>query len=151
VLTASLVLILGLRSFVAPSPSQASQGSGAQDKILSSHHLLGTFIGFQVGDYYHAGFKPKGRTTVWLFLPREPGFLYFLSFRKGRPIEVTYEVVESYIPGAGERQIVEKLVEAKSGRDIASVWWKKQKASLSAQELEKKYAPSIEAATVSRN
>ncbi len=127
-------------------PCPASEQRVEPDQVLAVRHVTGTFIGFTVGDYYHAGIRPEGRAPQWFFVP--VGLRYFLASRKGQVVRATYHVVRTDIPEAGGKTVIEKLVDVAAGGDQFAPWWRKEMSRASIQELEKRFKPLVEAATI---
>jgi hypothetical protein len=117
-----------------PVISQANGGTESgqnnkPDKVLRTQRVKGSFIKFEVGDYTHVSIKKSDgkEASFWLGSNGEV-LMKFLVAHKGEPLVLTYQVVKSYIPEAGGYQTIERLVDARSGRETAAQWWRRIKA-----------------------
>lgn len=143
-------LPLLLLSFIACSASVAAYGQcGApsrqpKDKIKATKTLQGSFRGFVQGDYLHAAIKKEHGDEVSLFVGESESVTYFLVAHKDEFLTLTYQVVDAYIPEAGGRQTIERLVAVKSGKLTNAEWWRQQKAKSSVAKLRKKYDALVE-------
>lgn len=99
------------------------------DKVLKTLVIKGSFVRFEVGDYTHAVIKKSNgkETSFWLGSNGEM-LMKFLVAHKGEPLSLTYQMVKSYIPEAGGYENIERLVDARKGRETAAQWWKRIKA-----------------------
>jgi len=140
------IAVYGASLFSVALPCLASGQRVEPAQVLAVRHVTGTFIGFTVGDYYHAGIRPEGRAPQWFFVP--VGLRYFLASRKGHVVRATYHVVRTHVPEAGGKIVIEELVDVAAGRDQFAPWWRKETSRASIQELEKRFRPLVEAATI---
>jgi hypothetical protein len=76
------------------------------------------------------------------------GLRYFLASRKGQVVRATYHVVRTYVPEAGGKIVIEELVDVAVGQEQFAPWWRNETSRASLQELEKRFRPLVEAATI---
>ncbi len=119
-----------------------------RDKIKATKTIKGYFTGFEMGDYMHAVIKKTDGQVASFFLGRNKSVPYFLVAHKNQMLELTYQVVASYIPEAGRVETIERIVAVKSGDVTDAAWWKKERAGASLQKLRKKYDPIVDQASL---
>ena len=114
----------------------------SDEKIISTKTVQGRTIGFQMGDYQHVDIRRTNgrRRSFFVF---KGGIDYFLAVHKNSLVTYTYEVADVNIPENGGRTRVERLTSAKVGNLTFEKWWKKETASSSVEELDKKYGPIV--------
>jgi len=123
--------------------SASGQSKRRPDKIKATKTIQGRFVGFEVGDYYHAKIKKSDGEEVSFFF-NKPGIEYFLVLHKNEPLELTYQVVDTYIPEAGGMQTIERLTAVKAGKQTYAAWWKDIRTKFTMAQLRKKYDPLVE-------
>lgn len=124
-----------------PSPGPAEQ---TPETIRETKTLTGEFIGFEAGDYLHAVIRqPDGKTTSF-FLDR--GMEIFLVDHKNQPLELTYQVIDTYVPEAGGVMTIERLSAIRAGDQTFADWWKTAEPRFG--KLLDEYQPRIEEATL---
>ena len=96
-----------------------------------------------MGDYQHVDIRRTNgrRKSFFIF---KGGLDYFLASHKNSLVTYTYEVADVNIPENGGRTRVERLVGARIGNLDFDSWWKRERASSSMEELDKKYGPLVE-------
>lgn len=148
--TRTLPLILlfaaGCALFVANERSASAQGH--PDKVKATKTMNGQFVGFEVGDYMHALIKKEDGQEDSFFIGRSESIPYFLVTHKGQPLEITYQIVDSYIEEAGGYQTIERIIAVKAGSLTDKAWWKQEKAGSSVSKLRKKYDPMVDKARI---
>src|SRR5450830_1236356 len=125
-----------------PSTSQTEQ----EDRIVLVAKSQGEFIGFQFGDYLHATFREKNGKERSFFIQTQ-GIDYFLAQYRGRNVQITYEVVDQFVPEAGERIQLERIVDAQVGSQRYSRWWQEIQNKVAPEEIQRRYEPLVEKAT----
>lgn len=83
-----------------------------------------TFMGYSLGDYYHAAFADENGDlfTAWAPTVRTPCLGVFLFQHRGEPVEVTIVNVLTYIPEAGDI-ICPILMDAGVEQETYSQWY----------------------------
>ena len=114
----------------------------SDEKIISTKTVQGRTIGFQMGDYQHVDIRRTNGTRKSFFVFKG-GIDYFLAVHKNSLVTYTYEVADVNIPENGGRTRVERITSAKIGNMTFEKWWKKETASSSVEELDKKYGPIV--------
>jgi hypothetical protein len=104
-------------------------------------------VGFEVGDYLHAIVRRSNGERVSFFLTK-PGIQYFLVLRKDELLELTYQVVDTYIPEAGGMETIKRLIAAKASGQTYAAWWKDIGTKFTMTQLRRKYDPLVEASTI---
>lgn len=121
----------------------AGRAAQNRDRVLATRTVRGTLKGFEVGDYTHAVIKlANGKEKSFYIGGR--GVDYFLALHKDEPLNITYQVVDSYIPEAGGKMRIERISAAQAGKETSTAWWRKARANNSMGQLEKKYGGLIE-------
>jgi hypothetical protein len=141
------VLVAGFTISPGTNVSFAQSRSRA-DKVKATKTVKGHFKGFQQGDYMHVVITKQNGSEDSFFLNQSEGLQYFLVAHKDKPLVFTYQVVQTYIPEAGGRQTITRLVGARSGELTDKAWWQKQKAGSSLSKLRKKYEDMVAQSTL---
>ena len=76
------------------------------------------------------------------------GIDYFLAQYKGQNVQLTYEVVDQFIPEAGEWIRLERITDAQVGTQRYSRWWQEIQKKVAPEEIQKRYEPLVEKATL---
>lgn len=139
----SLLLLTFVSAAAQTNHTAAAKPAQNRDKVVATKSASGTLKGFEVGDYMHAVIKLTNGSEASYFIG-QPGLDYFLAEHKDKPLVLTYQIVDSYIPEAGGSQRIERLSGARAGALTYAAWWKKQRAKHSFEQLEKKYGPVVE-------
>ena len=129
---------------------QSTQKGQPRDKVKATKIIKGYVKGFEVGDYTHAVIKKETGGETSFFLNESDALRYFLVSHKGQLLQLTYQVVDSFIPEAGGVQTIERLVAAKAGDLTHQAWWKRESARSSPQRLRRKYDALIEKSIVNQ-
>lgn len=117
------------------------------DRIKETKLIKGSFFGFDVGDYLHAMIKKLNGETISVFLVK-PGMEYFLALHKNQPLELTYQVVDTYIPEAGGMETIKRLISAKAGNLTYAVWWTDMRNRFTMAQLREKYDALVQKSTI---
>lgn len=147
-------LLLLLLSFVAGDAGisgaqpPVTQNRQSKDKIKATKTVTGYFKGFEMGDYLHATIKKKNGEESSFFLNQSESVQYFLVAHKNQLLTLTYQIVETFIPEAGGKQTIERLVAVKAGSTTDKAWWKQQQAKSSLSELRQKYEALVQQSTL---
>ncbi len=139
-----LALVLGI--CLAPLTYEGqvfSQKRKVADKVRAVKMIQGTLTDFEMGDYLHANFKTIKGKELSLFVMK-PGMEYFLAVHRGKPLKLTYEVVDTYIPEADGVTQIERLASAKAGSVTYETWWKATKAKYPGEAAHRKYGSLVE-------
>jgi hypothetical protein len=112
------------------------------EKVISVKTVQGRTIGFQMGDYQHVDIRRTNgrRKSFFIF---KGGLDFFLAVHKNSLVTYTYEVADVNIPESGGVTRVERITSAKVGNMNFESWWKRETASKSIEELDKKYGPLV--------
>ena len=144
-----LKLVLCLTFLVYPSSLWVSaQDRQPPDKVKATRTLRGSFVGFEMGDYMHAEIRKANRKRVSFFMGQPESLRYFLAANKGKPLLLTYQVVDSYIPEAGGVETIERLVSAKAGTESDASWWRRIRRTSDLDTLRKRYDTLVDRATI---
>lgn len=144
-----LASVLCLTLFPVCSPQGIrAQDQQPPDKVKATRTLRGSFVGFEMGDYLHAEIRKPNRKRVSFFMGQPESLRYFLAANKGKPLLLTYQVVDSYIPEAGGVETIERLVSAKAGTESDAGWWKRVRRTSDADSLRKKYEALVDRAMI---
>jgi hypothetical protein len=128
-------------SAFAQSYDEAPQAQQAE-RILRVAQIRGKLIGFQLGDYLHANFMADdGKERSFFILTQ--GIDYFLALHRGQKVEVTYEVVNQFIPETGQRETIERIADVRPGNQRYSKWWEAVSREMSYDEIDKRYEPLV--------
>src|SRR5438094_7959618 len=93
------IVVYGASLFGVVLPCRGGEQRVEPAQALAVRHVTGTFIGFTVGDYYHAGIRPEGQAPQWFFVP--VSLRYFLASRKGQVVRATYPDGTTHAPESG--------------------------------------------------
>jgi hypothetical protein len=138
-LVAALILC-GL--LCVPSSAQRKK----PDRIRETKTITANLVGFESGDYLHVIVeRPKGDRVSFFLM--KPGIEYFLILRKDEPLTLTYQVVDTYIPEAGDMETIKRLMDAKASGQTYVAWWKVIRTKFTLSQLRSKYDPLVKAAT----
>jgi len=85
----------------------------AQEKVLATKSISAVYDRAEIGDYHHAVFKTAGSKEIDFWCTAD--MVKFLDRFKGKPVEITYQIVETHIPEAGGMQRIEVIKEARVG------------------------------------
>jgi hypothetical protein len=145
----ALMVAILVPSAAAAQKAEADLQPTAQveraDRIIRVAKFRGRFVGFTFGDYLHATFVGKhGKEKSFFVLTQ--GIDYFLAQYRGQDVQVTYEVVEQFIPEAGQRVRLDRIVDAQAGAQRYSLWWIEMKRMIPPEEIERRYQPLVEKA-----
>lgn len=142
-------VVLGLAMVATSGYEQRPPGGQDPTRVVSTHRLAGRFLGVCTGDYRHVGLQPKTGKARWFFvLDRAPGIDYFLAAHQGEWVNGSYEVIDTFIPEAGGRQIMEVLVDAKVGTASYRDWRAVVRPPFPPGEKLRKYEALVTKATV---
>jgi hypothetical protein len=117
-LTSSLVLVV--ISLLLPAVSWAQE---PQDKVIATKNILASYVGAEIGDYHHAIFRTADGKEIDFWCSGE--MVEFLNKYKGKQINITYQIVDTYIREAGGVQRIEVMKDAKVENQSFSTWKKK--------------------------
>ena len=100
----------------------AASAQKHKDRVLSTKHVQGKLVGFEVGDYEHAEIKTtSGKKRSFYIGPS--GLDAFLAAHHGKTFYLTYVVVNSYIEEAGGYQRITRLTNARAGALTFKAWY----------------------------
>ncbi len=87
--------------------------------------ITAVFLGYSVGDYYHAAFAHDNGDlfTAWAPTARNPGLGVFLFLHKGAPLNVTIVNVLTYILEAGGNIICPIVMDASTDMETYTQWY----------------------------
>lgn len=144
-----LSLLTGCRAPAAdPEPQEATPladpAQQTPETIRETKTFTGEFIGFEAGDYLHAVIRQPDGESASFFLER--GMEIFLVDHKDQPLELTYQIVDTYIPEAGGVTTIERLSAIRAGDQTFADWWKTAEPSFG--KLLDEYQPRIDKATL---
>lgn len=118
-LTSILGLLLIL--FLLPAMPSAQE---PHDKVIATKSIIAAYVGAEIGDYNHAIFRTGDGKEVDFWCSGE--MIEFLNKYKGKQIDITYQITDTYIPEARGVQRIEVIKDARVGNQSFSTW-KKQK------------------------
>ena len=118
-LTSLLGLFLIL--FLLPAMPLAQE---PQDKVIATKSVTAYYVGAEIGDYNHAIFRTSDGKEVDFWSSGE--IVEFLNKYKGKKIDITYQITDTYIPEAGRVQRIEIIKDAKVENQSFSTWKKKK-------------------------
>jgi hypothetical protein len=95
-------------------------------------------VGFESGDYLHLVVKDTSGKEHTFFVPDTLSVKYFLAEHKGQSIQLTYQIVDSYIPEAAGIERIEAVKSAKFGALTVTAWWKQISAKNTLAQLKRK-------------
>lgn len=113
------VLGLGLIAFLLPAMALAQ---GSQDKVIATKSTIASYVGAEIGDYNHAIFRTRDGKEIDFWCSGE--MVEFLNKYKGKQVEITYQITDTYIPEARGVQRIEIIKDAKVGNQSFSAWKK---------------------------
>jgi hypothetical protein len=113
------ILGLALISFLLPTMAFAQ---GPQDKVIATKSITASYVGAEIGDYNHAIFRTGDGKEIDFWCSGE--MIEFLNKYKGKQIDITYQVTDTYIPEAGGVQRIDVIKDAKAGNQSFSTWKK---------------------------
>lgn len=113
------ILGLGLISFLLPAMVFAQ---GSQDKVIATKSIIASYVGAEIGDYNHAIFRTSDGKEIDFWCSGE--MVEFLNTYKGKQINITYQITDTYIPEARGVQRIEVIKDAKVGNQSFSTWKK---------------------------
>jgi len=128
-----------LATAVLPSQQTFAQCGGLPDKIKATKTVIGSFKGFEVGDYMHAVITKTNGKEVSFFLGHNESIQYFLVTHKGQQLTITYQIVDSFIEEAGGVQRIERISAVRAGTLTDAAWWRQQRKGSSVSKLRAKY------------
>lgn len=120
-----------------------------EDVVISRHAFQGTFIGFEIGDYVHPVVR-DGKGKRRSFFVADHGLSYYLALHEGKPLQLEYVVVDSYIEQAGGTLRIDRLVAATDGHLGSREWWWNQERTRTREQLITQYEPLIDKYTISQ-
>jgi hypothetical protein len=126
----------------ASRPAAMAQQRHGPDKVQAVRTLVGTCVGFEIDDYPYALIRKQDGTSLTLSF-NKPGMEFFLAAHKGRPLTITYQVVETYIPESAGRGVMERITTAKAGDVTYESWWRQTSKSMTNAQLIQKYGDLI--------
>ena len=138
-----VTLLMGGLLFCGTASAQRKR----PDRVRETKTITGSFVGFEAGDYLHAIVKRSNGERISFFLMK-PGIEYFLVLRKDEPLELTYQVVDTYIPEAGDMETIKRLIAARVSGQTYPAWWADIKTKFTVAQLRKKYGPLVDASTI---
>jgi hypothetical protein len=110
-----------LLAFAMPASAAAQRGP---DQVLRTETATGTLRAWELGDYLWARIEIEGRGRSGMRIGEDP-IGPFLEAHRGRPLTLTLQLASVYIPEAGGRDIVTRIVGARIGRLTARAWWRR--------------------------
>jgi hypothetical protein len=113
------ILGLVLIFFLLPTMAFAQ---GPQDKVIATKSITASYVGAEIGDYNHAIFRTSDGKKIDFWCSGE--MVEFLNKYKGKQIDITYQVTDTYIPEARGVQRIEVIKDAKVGNQSFSTWKK---------------------------
>ncbi len=86
--------------------------------------ITAIFMGYSLGDYYHAAFTHDNGDlfTAWAPTSRNPGLGVFLFQHRGDPVKVTIVNVLTYVREAGEI-ICPTVMDARTNQETYHQWY----------------------------
>jgi hypothetical protein len=116
-LTSTIGLLLIL--FLLPAMPFAQE---PQDKVIATKSIIAAYVGAEIGDYNHAIFRTGDGKEIDFWCSGE--MIEFLNKYKGKQIDITYQITDTYIPEARGVQRIEVMKDAKVGNQSFSTWKK---------------------------
>jgi len=85
------------------------------------------FMGYSLGDYYHAAFTHDNGDifTAWAPTARNPGLGVFLFQHRGDPVEVTIVNVLTYVWEVGDNIMCPTVMDASTLMETYSQWYER--------------------------
>lgn len=135
-----------LASVVCMSSVYAQATKKVDDKkdiVKATKTIAAKLMSFEVGDYVHAILKDaKGKEhSMWI---DGEGVDYFLAIHAKKMLTIKYQTVSTYIPEAGGRETIDRIISAKFGKLDSATWWKAERKKSSVEALTKKYDPLMQ-------
>jgi hypothetical protein len=118
-----LTSILGLLLIIVLPPTIPC-AQEPQDKGIATKSIIASYVGAEIGDYNHAIFRTSDGKEIDFWCSGE--MVEFLDKYKGKKIDITYQVTDTYIPEAKRVQRIEVMKDAKVGNQSFSTWKKKK-------------------------
>jgi hypothetical protein len=115
------LIALLLLAFAVPCLASAQRGP---DRVLRTETATGTLRAWEFGDYLWARIEIEGRGRSGMRIGEGP-IGPFLEAHRGRPLTLTLQLASVYIPEAGGRDIVTRIVGARLGALTARTWWRR--------------------------
>lgn len=115
---------------------------GQKDILKRTIFIKGKFMGFEAGDYLHAVVQDEKKQTRSFFVDGD-GVDFFLALNHKKTGTYKIQVVDAYVPEAGSRMEMERVVFVRFGKADSASWWKVQAKKSSRENLEKKYYPAV--------
>jgi len=115
------ILGLALILFLLPTMPFAQE---PQDKVIATKSIIASYVGAEIGDYNHAIFRTSDGKEVDFWCSGE--MVEFLNKYKGKKIDITYQITDTYIPEARGVQRIEVIKDAKVDNQSFSTWKKKK-------------------------
>jgi hypothetical protein len=112
-----LVLIL----FLLPTMPLAQE---PQDKVIATKSIIASYVGAEIGDYNHAIFRTSDGKEIDFWCSGE--MIEFLNKYKGKQINITYQITDTYIAEPRRRQRIEVIKDAQVENQSFSAWKKKK-------------------------
>ncbi len=86
--------------------------------------IEGTFMGYSLGDYYHAAFTDENGNlfTAWAPTARTPGLSNYLFQHRGEVVKITVVNVLTNIPEAGDI-VCAFVMDARTDEDTYQGWY----------------------------
>ena len=95
------------------------------DKVIATRKVTGVYLRHDIGDYCHTDFRTQEGQEMSFWTPC--AMIYFFKAFKGKPVQLTYQVVDRYIPEARRVQRIEVVVDAKAGSLSFKEWMRKNR------------------------
>jgi hypothetical protein len=115
--------ILGLVSILCLLPAMLL-AQGPLDKVIATKSIIASYVGAEIGDYNHAIFRTADGKEIDFWCSGE--MVEFLNKYKGKRIDITYQITDTYIPEARRVQRIEVMKDAKVENQSFSTWKKKK-------------------------
>src|SRR5437588_509861 len=104
-----------------------------KDRVISTHHIQGKLVGFEMGDYLHADFRTTAGKKRSFFMG--PNHLhYFLAVNNTNTFDLTYVLVDSWIEEAGGYQRITRLTDAHAGALTFRGWYASERKKYKKEE-----------------
>ena len=117
-----LTSILGLLLILSLLPTMTCSQE-PQDKVIATKSITASYVGAEIGDYNHAIFRTGDGKEIDFWCSGE--MVEFLNKYKGKQIDITYQITDTYIPEARRVQRIEVMKDAKVENQSFSTWKKK--------------------------
>jgi hypothetical protein len=95
-----------------------------QDKVIATKSITASYVGAEIGDYNHAIFRTGDGKEIDFWCSGE--MVEFLNKYKGKQIDITYQITDTYIPEARRVQRIEVMKDAKVENRSFSTWKNKK-------------------------